>query len=105
VIVEGDLNTANKRVDLLGALPADAPTKFVMLSVGFDEAWRRARADLTRGISRDRSFLAEHYRNAGGFEPESDDLNIDTEATSLPDAARKIASSLLHPGSTPTAER
>src|SRR5258708_5770693 len=62
VIVEGEFGTDVQRADFCDELPASWRASFVTLTVDFDEAWRRAMADPTRGISKGKDFLAAHYR-------------------------------------------
>ena len=62
VIVEGEFATDGQRADLRDELPTTWRASFVTLTVEFDVAWRRAMADPTRGISKDKDFLAAHYR-------------------------------------------
>src|SRR5258708_26158780 len=62
VVVEGEFATDEQRLDFCEELPHESRASFVTLTVDFDEAWRRAMADPTRGDSKDKHFLAAHYR-------------------------------------------
>jgi shikimate kinase len=95
VVVEGEFGTDVQRADLCNELPSDWRASFVTLTVDFEEAWRRAVADSTRGISKDRDFLAAHYRALGNAKPADGDLVLDTGDLSVSRAARSVADWLL----------
>ncbi len=94
VIVEGEFATDGQRADLRNELLPMWQTSFVTLTVEFDVAWRRAVADPTRGISKDKDFLAAHYRALGNAQ-QADDLVLDTGNVSVSLAARSVADWLL----------
>ena len=52
-------------------------------------------ADPTRGISKDKDFLAAHYRAFGNIRPDDRDLVLDTGDVSVSLAARSVADWLL----------
>jgi hypothetical protein len=78
VVVEGELDTESERADFCDELPSGLKATFVTLAVDFEEAWRRAQADPTRGISRDRDFLVAHYAAHANLERNDGDLLLDT---------------------------
>jgi chloramphenicol 3-O-phosphotransferase len=67
----------------------------VTLTVSVEEAVRRAEADATRTVSRDRGFLHRHYAAAQAAleETPSTDFLLDTECMTAGEAARVIARS------------
>jgi hypothetical protein len=70
-----------------------------MLNVDFESALKRAHTDVSRGLSRDASFLSAHY---GEFTPqwrEHEVLQLDTGVVSLAEAADAVVEWL-----TPTLE-
>ena len=95
VVVEGEFCTEAQRADLCNELPSDWRASFVTLTVDFEEAWRRAVADSSRGISKDRHFLAAHYRALGDAKPADGDLVVDTGSLSVSRAAHVVADWLL----------
>jgi hypothetical protein len=95
VIVEGEFGTDLQRADFCGELPHEWRASFVTLTVDFDEAWRRTMADPTRGISKDKDFLAAHYHTFGNARRDDGDLVLDTGDVSVSFAARSVADWLL----------
>jgi gluconate kinase len=91
VVVEGELANDEQRADFCEELPNEWRTSFVSLIVDFDEAWRRAQADPTRGDSRDRAFLAAHYGALDNARRDHEDLVIDTGTVSVSVAACLVA--------------
>ena len=95
VVVEGEFGTELQRADFCAELPHEWRASFVTLTVDFDEAWRRAMADPTRGISKDKDFLAAHYGALDNATHHDGDLVLDTGAVSVSLAARSVADWLL----------
>jgi hypothetical protein len=95
VVVEGEFATDEQRADFREELPHEWRASFVTLTVGFDEAWRRAMADPTRGDSKDKDFLAAHYRALNSAIRDHEDLLIDTGTVSVFVAARLVTDWLL----------
>ena len=95
VVVEGEFGTDAQPADFCDELPHEWRASFVTLTVDFDEAWRRAVADPTRGISKDKDFLAAHYRALGNARRGDEDLVLDTGDVSFSVAARSVADWLL----------
>jgi len=95
VVVEGEFTTDEQRHDFCSELPQELRASFVTLTVDFDEAWLRAIADPTRGMSKDKDFLAAHYRALDNAKWGHEDLVIDTGTVSVSVAARSVADSLL----------
>lgn len=96
VVVEGEFATAEQRIELSDELPHDWRACFVSLTVDFDHAWERVMADPTRGVSKNRDFLAAHYRALGNARPDDRDLVLDTGEISISTAARSVADWLLN---------
>jgi len=67
------------------------------LTVEFDEAWRRAAADLRAESRRTRTILAAHYRALGDETPDDGDLVLEAGDVSVSLAARSVADWLLPP--------
>jgi adenylylsulfate kinase-like enzyme len=81
VAIEAQLASANARrelADAVGELPV-----FVTLRTSLHAALARVEGDPTRTFSRDRAFLARHYRSAACWASFDGDLVFDTEATRL----------------------
>jgi hypothetical protein len=95
VVVEGELGTASERADFCDELPDEVEATFVTLAVDFDEAWRRAHADPTRGVSRDRDFLVAHYAAYATLERNDRDLVFDTGRMDVSACARAVADRAL----------
>jgi cytidylate kinase len=95
VVVEGEFRTEVQRCDLCAELPHDWSASFVTLTVDFDEALRRAMVDPTRGISKDRNFLAAHYRAMADTRDTNGDFVLDTGDVSVSRAARSVVDWLL----------
>ena len=91
VVVEGEFATEAQRADFCDELPHEWRARFVTLTVDFDEAWLRAIADPTRGGSKDKEFLAAHYRELGDARVDEGDLILDTGSVSVSVAARSVA--------------
>jgi shikimate kinase len=96
VVVEGEFATGEQRTDLSDELPHDWHACFVSLTVDLDQAWERVMADPTRGVSKNRDFLAAHYRALGNARPDDRDLVLDTGEISISTAARSVADWLLN---------
>jgi len=95
VVVEGEFETKVQRANFCDELPSGLRASFVTLTLNFDEAWRRAMVDPTRGVSQDREFLAAHYRARGHAIPADGDLVLDTGDVSVAVAARSVADWVL----------
>jgi hypothetical protein len=95
VVLEGEFGTDLQRADFCAELPHEWRASFVTLTVDFDEAWRRAMADPARGISKDKDFLAAHYRALDNATQDDGDLVLDTGDVSVSLAARSVADWLL----------
>ena len=68
-------------------------SRFVTLRVAFDLAYERAERDATRGLSRERAFLQDHYNAVAATlrDVPSTDLVIDTGVVGVSDAAQAVA--------------
>jgi hypothetical protein len=93
VIVEGDFLTSIARREFEQALAPWVKSRFVTLRVSFDLAYERAERDATRGLSRDRTFLQDHYNSVAAslHDVPSTDLVIDTGVVGVSEAARAVA--------------
>ena len=92
VIAEGDFLDERGRGELVSMLPTGVRARFVTLTVPLEIALVRVEQDPTRGISRDRSFLARHYdelADALQRRPEGD-LCLDTSEVTLQQAAQSV---------------
>jgi hypothetical protein len=90
VVAEGNFAADQALREFAGELPADVRLRLVMLNVEFESALKRACADVSRGLSRDASFLLAHY---GEFTPqwrEHEVLQLDTGVVSLTEAADAV---------------
>jgi cytidylate kinase len=93
VVVEGTFFTSAERAAYLDVLVTPLAPKFVTLRVGYDEALRRAKADLSRGVSRDPAFLRPYYARveADVAAVPATDLILDTERLTPEEAVAAIA--------------
>jgi hypothetical protein len=71
-------------------LPEDAAVRLVRLDVDFEAALRRARADDSRGVSKDATFLSRHYAKFRTDWDDRDILTLDTGSASLAETARSV---------------
>jgi hypothetical protein len=88
VIAEGDFVGERARAEFASVLPDDLELRFVTLTVPLETALVRVEQDPTRGLSRDRDFLARHY--AAPAEASAGDLRLDTSTLTLDQATRSI---------------
>ena len=93
VIAEGSFNLPSDRAALAQHLRPSSDVVFVTLQVSFEEAFRRAEGDPTRGRSRDPQFLASHFASRHDVlaAVPATDIVIDTERTTATAAAETIA--------------
>jgi adenylylsulfate kinase-like enzyme len=93
VIAEGSFNLPKDRAALARHIRPGFRLVFVTLRVSFEEAFRRAQGDPTRGRSRDRDFLASHFAARQDIlaDVPATDIVIDTERTTPAAAAAAIA--------------
>jgi shikimate kinase len=90
VVAEGNFAADHALREFEAELPADVQLRLVMLNIDFEVALRRTQADPSRGLSKDRSFLARHHRE---FTPEwhgYEVLPLDTGALSVAEAAEAV---------------
>jgi adenylylsulfate kinase-like enzyme len=90
VIAEGDFATDEALGEFESELPEEAVVRLVLLDVDFETALERARADDCRGVSRDRTFLSEHYAQFSADWSGRDVLKLDTGSESLAETARIV---------------
>ena len=101
VIAEGDFLDEPARCEFLSTLPNNVSIRFVTLSVPLATALLRVGQDPTRGISRDRAFLTQHYATlseAMRHRPVAD-LCLDTSAVTLEEATQSVVEWALTPAS------
>jgi predicted kinase len=92
VIVEGEFIRDEERAVFTDALGGDVDLRYVTLLVSYDQALHRARADRTRGASRDPGFLRPYFSQvepALARTPGSD-LLLNTEEISVDAAVAAI---------------
>jgi adenylylsulfate kinase-like enzyme len=84
VVVEGEFD-ARARATLAADLEGWNAPRFIALTVSYEEAYRRARADPTRGLSRDPAFLWPYFQGYQRAAADDDpvDLALDTERFSI----------------------
>jgi adenylylsulfate kinase-like enzyme len=95
VVAEGSFNTPADRAAFARHLDAGVDSLYVTLRVSFEEAFRRAQGDPTRGKSRDPAFLGRYFADvekALATVPATD-IVIDTERMPATSAAAEIISS------------
>jgi predicted kinase len=92
VVAEGDFLDERERAEFVAMLPSDVPARFVTLRVALATAFDRVQHDSTRGISRDRAFLARHYDELADVlrRRPGDDLCLDTGEVTLEQAAQAV---------------
>jgi adenylylsulfate kinase-like enzyme len=95
VVVEGgDFAAHSGLSEFERELPETAAVRLVLLEVDLATALERARHDDSRGVSKDRTFLSEHYAGFRTEWPRRDVLHLNTGALSLAEAARAVVESL-----------
>jgi len=91
VVVEGgDFCTEEQLADFERASPEEAAVRLVRLEVDFETALRRARADDSRGVSKDAGFLSRHYAGFSIDWGDREALELDTGSASLAETARAV---------------
>jgi shikimate kinase len=91
VVAEGgDFSTEDELIEFERELPEATAVRLVRLEVDYDTALQRARADDSRGISKDEAFLATHYAEFRTDWAGRDVLELDTETASVAEAARAV---------------
>ncbi len=94
VIAEGSGNPDEVR-DLVDLAPPSTPVVRVVLTSPFEVSFARALTDPTRGISRDREFLAGVYRTWALDLPRMpSDVFVDTSETSVEETVAAIRAAL-----------
>ena len=87
VVVEGDLATDVALGEFEDELPDEVTVRLVMLEVDFENALARAREDPSRGLSRDKRFLASHYDEFKGEWKGRQALRLHTGTATVVEAA------------------
>jgi adenylylsulfate kinase-like enzyme len=91
VVVEGgDFSSEQQLAEFEHELPEDAAVRLVRLDVDFETALRRARADDSRGVSKDAAFLSSHYAEFRTHWGDRDILKLDTGSASLAETAGSV---------------
>lgn len=95
VIAEGS-GSHEEVSELRRRVPAGAAVLSVVTTSPFDVAYSRARADSTRGVSRDRGFLTGVYERWTHELPRIDaDVAIDTSATTVDEGIERILAAVV----------
>jgi cytidylate kinase len=97
VLVEGSFQDVAAREVLAAVLQSTSEAHFVTLRVSYQEALRRAKADPTRGASRDAAFLRRYYddRRSALENVPPGDLVIDTERLTEQEAVATIVRAVM----------
>jgi shikimate kinase len=96
VVAEGgDFSGEEELAEFEGQLPEHTAVRLVLLDVGFDTALQRARADESRGVSKDRALLAAHYADFNPTWGGRNVLQLDTETASPAKTARTVVEWLM----------
>jgi shikimate kinase len=96
VVAEGgDFATEEELAEFERELPEDTAVRLVLLDVDFDTALQRARADESRGVSKDEAFLSRHYAEFRTDWADRDALRLDTGTASLAESARAVVEWLM----------
>jgi plasmid stabilization system protein ParE len=96
VVAEGgDFSSEKELAEFERQLPEHTAVRLVLLDVGFDTALQRARADESRGVSKDRALLAAHYADFNPTWAGRNVLQLDTETASLAETARTVVEWLM----------
>jgi plasmid stabilization system protein ParE len=96
VVAEGgDFSNEEELAEFERQLPEHTAVRLVLLDVGFDTALQRARADESRGVSKDRALLAAHYADFNPTWAGRNVLQLDTETASLAETARTVVEWLM----------
>jgi adenylylsulfate kinase-like enzyme len=91
VVVEGgDLATGAALAEFETELAKGSDVWLVLLGVDLEIARQRTQSDESRGISRDRAFLKEHYARFTTEWPGRDVLRLDTGSARLADSANAV---------------
>jgi hypothetical protein len=92
VVAEGNFLEEEGRAEFVSLLRADTTVRFVTLTAPLAAALVRVERDPTRGLSRDRAFLARHYDEVAELlrrRPDGD-LCLDTGELTLEQATRAV---------------
>ncbi len=91
VVVEGgDFSTEEQLAEFEHELPEAAAVRLVRLDVDFETTLRRARADYSRGVSKDAALLSKHYAEFRIDWGDRDVLKLDTGSASLAETASSV---------------
>lgn len=90
VVEGGEFFTGEQLAEFEHELPEDAVVRLVRLEVDFETALRRARADDSRGVSKDAAFLSRHYAKSRIDWGDRDALKLNTGSASLAETARSV---------------
>jgi adenylylsulfate kinase-like enzyme len=91
VVVEGgDFFTEEQLAEFERELPEDSAVRLVRLDVDFETALRRARADDSRGISKDAAVLSRHHAEFHIDWGDRDVLELHTGSASLAETTRSV---------------
>jgi hypothetical protein len=100
VVAEGEFLEEGARREFASMLPDGVRVQMVTLRASLSTALERVDRDPTRGVSRDRGFLARHYadmENVLARRP-SDDLVLDTDEMTLEKSVQAVLDRALDGG-------
>lgn len=91
VVVEGgDFSTEEQLAEFEHELPENVTVRLVRLDVDFETALQRARADDSRGVSKDAAVLSRHHAGFRIDWGDRDVLKLDTGSASLDETACSV---------------
>ena len=91
VVAEGGFATEQALGEFESELPPEAAVRLVLLEADYETALQRVRIDASRGLSRDASFLLQHYESFRAEWAGRDVLCVDTRSAAPADTARVVA--------------
>ena len=91
VVAEGGFATDRALGEFESKLPPEATLRLVLLEADLETALQRVRTDPGRGLSRDASFLSQHYESFRAEWARRDVLRVDTRSAAPADTARVVA--------------
>jgi hypothetical protein len=90
VVAEGDFAGEDALAEFVTELPHGVEPRLVLLDLDFPTAFERTSADPTRGLSRDRGFLAGNYREFTSGWDGRDVLRLHTGRLTIEEAASAV---------------
>jgi hypothetical protein len=90
VVAEGGFTDEGALDEFVAGLPPGVQPHLVRLEVEFAKAFERALADPRRGVSRNRDFLSEHYREFVSAWDDGDVLRLSTGDATVEESADAV---------------